>query len=102
MAAMSVLRTKTLLSACDATRGAGEDSLGGGRRGRQERQQEQGVLSMNKDRITGAAKEAKGAVKDATGQLIGSEKLQVEGKADKVEGKAQNTAGKVKDALPKG
>jgi len=57
---------------------------------------------MNKDRIAGAAKEAKGAVKDATGKLIGREKLQAEGKADKVEGKAQNTAGKVKDALPKG
>jgi uncharacterized protein YjbJ (UPF0337 family) len=52
---------------------------------------------MDKDRIAGAAKQAKGAVKDAAGKLMGDSKLQAEGKADKIEGKVQNTAGSLKD-----
>lgn len=54
---------------------------------------------MNKDRIEGAAKQAKGAVKDAVGKAAGSPKTQVSGKADKAEGKIQNAYGKAKDAL---
>lgn len=53
---------------------------------------------MDKDRIAGAAKQAKGAVKDAAGKLVGDPKLQAEGKADKAEGKAQSAVGGVKDA----
>ena len=38
---------------------------------------------MDKDRIEGAAKHAKGAVKEAVGKAVGDGKLQAEGKADK-------------------
>lgn len=53
---------------------------------------------MDKDRVEGSAKQAKGAVKDAAGKVTGDAKLQAEGKADKVAGKVQNAAGGVKDA----
>ena len=56
---------------------------------------------MNKDRIAGTAKQAKGAVKDAAGKVTGDAKLQADGKADKLEGKVQNTIGGIKDALKK-
>ena len=54
---------------------------------------------MDKDRIAGAAKQAKGAVKEAAGKAVGDQKLQSEGKADKVEGKVQNAVGGAKDAV---
>jgi uncharacterized protein YjbJ (UPF0337 family) len=54
---------------------------------------------MDKDRIEGAAKEAKGTVKEAVGKAIGDTKLTAEGKSDKTEGKIQNAIGGVKDAL---
>jgi uncharacterized protein YjbJ (UPF0337 family) len=54
---------------------------------------------MNKDRIAGAAKQAKGAVKEAAGKAVGDSKLVAEGKSDKVEGKIQNAVGGLKDAL---
>jgi uncharacterized protein YjbJ (UPF0337 family) len=54
---------------------------------------------MDKDRIAGAAKQAKGAVKEAAGKAIGDSKLVAEGKTDKVEGKIQNAVGGLKDAL---
>jgi uncharacterized protein YjbJ (UPF0337 family) len=53
---------------------------------------------MDKDRIAGAAKQAKGAVKEAIGNVVGDAKLQAEGKADKAEGKVQNAVGGLKDA----
>jgi uncharacterized protein YjbJ (UPF0337 family) len=52
---------------------------------------------MDKDRVAGAAKQAKGRLKDAAGKITGDEKLRAEGKADKVEGKVQNTVGGLKD-----
>jgi uncharacterized protein YjbJ (UPF0337 family) len=54
---------------------------------------------MDKDRIAGAAKQAKGAVKEAVGKAVGDTKLVAEGKSDKVEGKIQNAVGGVKDAV---
>jgi uncharacterized protein YjbJ (UPF0337 family) len=54
---------------------------------------------MDKDRIEGAAKQAKGAVKHAAGKLTGDTKLKSEGTADKVEGKVQNAVGGLKDKL---
>jgi len=54
---------------------------------------------MNKDRIAGAAKQAKGAVKEAAGKAVGDSKLVADGKSDKVEGKIQNAVGGLKDAL---
>jgi uncharacterized protein YjbJ (UPF0337 family) len=53
---------------------------------------------MDKDRVAGSAKQAKGAVKEAVGKVTGDAKLQGEGKADKVAGKVQNAVGGVKDA----
>jgi uncharacterized protein YjbJ (UPF0337 family) len=67
----------------------------------------QGVIkckddSMDKDRIAGAAKQAKGAIKEATtGKAVGDGKLTADGKSDKVEGKVQNAVGGLKDALRK-
>jgi len=54
-------------------------------------------MKMDKDRIEGTAKQAKGAVKDAAGKITGDTKLQAEGKADKAEGKLQNAVGGLKD-----
>jgi uncharacterized protein YjbJ (UPF0337 family) len=54
---------------------------------------------MNKDRIAGSAKQAKGAVKEAAGKALGDSKLVAEGKSDKAEGKIQNAVGGLKDAL---
>jgi uncharacterized protein YjbJ (UPF0337 family) len=53
---------------------------------------------MDKDRIKGAADQAKGTVKEVTGKIIGDAKLQTEGKADKAKGKVENAIGGVKDA----
>lgn len=54
---------------------------------------------MDKDRIEGAAKQAKGSVKETAGKITGDAKLQGEGKADKVEGKVQNAVGGLKDKV---
>jgi uncharacterized protein YjbJ (UPF0337 family) len=54
---------------------------------------------MDKDRVEGIAKQAKGAVKDAAGKVTGDAKLQAEGKADKAAGKVQNAAGGANDKL---
>ena len=56
---------------------------------------------MDKDRVVGAAKQAKGAIKEAAGKAVGDAKLTAEGKSDKVEGKIQNAVGGLKDALRK-
>ena len=54
---------------------------------------------MNKDRIEGAANQAKGKVKEAAGKAVGDSKLQSEGLADQVKGKVQNAVGGFKDAM---
>ena len=56
---------------------------------------------MDKDRIAGAAKQAKGAVKEAAGKIAGDAKLQADGKVEKAEGKVQNAIGGLKDTLKK-
>lgn len=53
---------------------------------------------MDKDRIQGSMKQAKGAVKKAAGKVTGDTKLKAEGEADKTTGKIQNAVGGVKDA----
>jgi uncharacterized protein YjbJ (UPF0337 family) len=53
---------------------------------------------MDKDRVEGAAHQAKGKVKEAVGKMTGDKKTQAEGTAEKAAGKVQNTAGGVKDA----
>jgi uncharacterized protein YjbJ (UPF0337 family) len=54
---------------------------------------------MDKDRIVGTAKQAKGAIKQAAGNALGDTKLTAEGRSDKVEGKVQNAIGGLKDAV---
>jgi len=54
---------------------------------------------MDKDRIEGSAKQAKGAIKQAAGKVTGDSKLQAEGAADKMAGKVQNAVGGAKDAI---
>jgi uncharacterized protein YjbJ (UPF0337 family) len=54
---------------------------------------------MDKDRVAGTAKQAKGSVKEMAGKVLGDNKLKAEGAADKLVGKAQNAAGSVKDAV---
>lgn len=54
---------------------------------------------MDKNRIVGSAKIAKGAIKEAIGNVTGDAKLKADGKADKAEGKVQNAIGGVSDAV---
>ena len=54
---------------------------------------------MDKDRMEGMAKQAKGSIKEAAGKLAGDSKLKAEGKVDKLEGKAQNALGGLKDKM---
>jgi uncharacterized protein YjbJ (UPF0337 family) len=54
---------------------------------------------MDKDRIEGTAKQAKGKVKEVAGKATGDSKLKGEGKADQVAGKIQNSIGGIKDTL---
>ena len=54
---------------------------------------------MDKDRVKGAAHEAKGAIKEGVGKMTGDAKLQGEGKAEKTAGKVQNAVGGAKDAV---
>jgi uncharacterized protein YjbJ (UPF0337 family) len=54
---------------------------------------------MDKDRIEGAANQAKGAAKEAVGKITGDAKLKAEGVADKTKGKVQSAVGGVKDAV---
>ena len=54
---------------------------------------------MDKNRIEGLAKEAKGSVTEAIGKLTGDGHAEAQGAATKVEGKAQAAAGRTADAL---
>ena len=56
---------------------------------------------MDKDRIEGAAHQAKGAVKETIGKVTGDAKTQAEGKVEKAAGKVQNAVGGAKDAIRK-
>jgi uncharacterized protein YjbJ (UPF0337 family) len=53
---------------------------------------------MDKDRIAGAGKQAKGSMKIAAGKLTGDAKLKAEGRAEKAAGKVQNAIGGLKDS----
>ncbi len=54
---------------------------------------------MDKDRTSGALKQAKGAVKEMAGKITGDAKTQAEGRAEKTAGKIQNVVGSAKDSL---
>ena len=54
---------------------------------------------MDKDRIEGAAEQAKGKIKEVAGKITGDSKTEAEGKAEQVKGKVRNTVGGIKDTL---
>lgn len=54
---------------------------------------------MDKDRLAGTARIAKGGVKIAVGKLLGDASLEVDGQAEKVDGKVRNAVGGAKDAF---
>jgi uncharacterized protein YjbJ (UPF0337 family) len=54
---------------------------------------------MDKDRIDGAANQAKGAVKETAGKIIGDKKLQTEGTLDKAKGQVESAVGGAKGTL---
>jgi len=56
---------------------------------------------MDKNRIEGSVKQAKGSVEEAAGKLLGDAKMTAKGKTDKIEGKVQNAVGSVSDSLTK-
>lgn len=58
-----------------------------------------GSVGVDRDRVAGSVKQAKGAVEEGTGKVLGDAKLQAEGRMDRAEGKAQNTLGGIKDTL---
>ncbi len=55
--------------------------------------------SMDKDRVAGAVKQAKGAVKEAAGRGMGDVKTEAKGKSERAGGKLQNMIGRAKDAV---
>ena len=54
---------------------------------------------MDRDRIKGSAKQAKGKMKEVAGKVTGDAKLRSKGRAEKAAGKFQNTVGGLKDRL---
>ena len=57
---------------------------------------------MNKDKIKGSWKIAKGKVKEEVGHATGDTSTEAEGVADQIKGRLQKGLGKAKDALKKG
>jgi uncharacterized protein YjbJ (UPF0337 family) len=53
---------------------------------------------MDKDRVEGAAHQAKGKIKEVAGKATGDKKTEAEGAAEKAAGKVQNAVGGAKDA----
>jgi len=54
---------------------------------------------MDKNRVSGVAKQVAGSVKEAAGKLVGDSKMQSDGKSEKLVGKVQNAIGGAKDAV---
>jgi uncharacterized protein YjbJ (UPF0337 family) len=54
---------------------------------------------MDKDRVEGSLKQAKGAIKATVGKLTGDAKTEAEGNSEKAAGKVQNAIGGVKDSI---
>lgn len=54
---------------------------------------------MDKNRIEGGLKQAKGSIKEAIGKVTGNTRTELEGAAEKNIGKVQRTAGEVADKV---
>jgi uncharacterized protein YjbJ (UPF0337 family) len=52
---------------------------------------------MDKDRIEGAADQAKGKIKETVGKVTGDTKTEAEGSYDRAQGKTKSTVGGIKD-----
>lgn len=52
---------------------------------------------MDKDRVEGAAEQAKGKIKETVGKVTGDTKTEAEGSYDQAEGKTKSTIGGIKD-----
>jgi uncharacterized protein YjbJ (UPF0337 family) len=57
------------------------------------------ATTMNKDRIRGSAKQAKGKIKEVVGKATGDRKLEGQGKADQLKGKVRSAVGGLKETL---
>ncbi len=57
--------------------------------------------SSNKDKIEGAAHEAKGKVKEVAGKVTGDQELEDRGTAEKLGGKAEQKVGDIKKVFGK-
>jgi uncharacterized protein YjbJ (UPF0337 family) len=53
---------------------------------------------VDKDRIKGAAEQAKGKIKEWAGKATGDTKTETEGKGEQIKGKVRNAVGGMKDA----
>ena len=53
-------------------------------------------MSINKDQITGRAKEVAGKTKEVAGKLVGNKELELKGNVEKNVGKVQAAYGDVK------
>jgi len=54
---------------------------------------------MDKDRVAGSVKQAKGSIKETAGKITGDKKTQGKGMGEKASGKVQNAVGGAKDAI---
>jgi uncharacterized protein YjbJ (UPF0337 family) len=54
---------------------------------------------MNKDRLVGTAKAAKGTVKEMAGKAIGDTRLESAGRIERLVGRIQRAFGGLKDAI---
>lgn len=54
---------------------------------------------VDRDRVEGGMKKAKGKLKEGAGKATSDEKMKREGQGEQVEGKVQNTVGGIKDKL---
>jgi uncharacterized protein YjbJ (UPF0337 family) len=54
---------------------------------------------MNKDQVTGQAKDIGGKIQEEVGKVVGSNKQQAEGLGNQAEGKVQEKVGDVKDVV---
>lgn len=54
---------------------------------------------MNKDQVTGVAKDIAGKVQESIGQIIGSKEQQAKGLGKQIEGKTEKTVGDAKEIM---
>ena len=59
------------------------------------------MKDSTKDKVQGAAHEAKGAVKEKIGHATGNPDLEAEGQAEKIGGKVQKKVGDVEKVIEK-